>query len=103
MISAELWAFESLIIFAGYLGVTTQAANIILMNNCIILFMIPSGSSEAICSLIGCCIGANNVALGKQIFKQTFAMVYVICMLTLASYLTFKSSIAGFFTQDRQI
>ena len=81
MVCFEWWCFEILILFSGYLGVNKLAANVILMNVAYFYLMIAYGTSEALSTLVGNCIGANPVALGKRITKLT-VMVGAACFLT---------------------
>ena len=84
MLCSEWWAFEILIVLAGMLGVNELASQIIVITVSALLFMIPLGIQEASSSIIGNCIGANNVPLAKRFFaiinKLTLGIVCVICL-----------------------
>jgi multidrug resistance protein, MATE family len=100
MMCAEFWAFEILIVAAGYIGVASQAAQIIMANNLMIVYMVPGSAAEAVCAMVGFSIGANNPELGKQIYKQTFAFTYICCMVILFGYFMCRIAIATTFSAD---
>lgn len=70
MICAELWGFQVLTVIAGTIGVAEQASQAMITTIGAIIFMAPLGIQEATSGLIGNCIGANNVALGKRFFSM---------------------------------
>lgn len=43
MLALEWWAFELMTLLAGYIGVTEQAAQIVMINITALLFMLPLG------------------------------------------------------------
>jgi MATE family multidrug resistance protein len=45
MICLEWWTFEAMTLMAGYISVDVTAAEILLLNLCSLLFMIPQGIS----------------------------------------------------------
>ena len=51
------------------MGVQDLAAITIFDEITAMLFMFPLGFQEATCSIIGNCIGANNVPLARNFFK----------------------------------
>ena len=57
MLCFEWWAFELLAIFAGYMGVVSLAAEIVIINIVAFVFMMPLGISFAASSLTGNFIG----------------------------------------------
>ena len=103
MLSAEWWAFELMVILAGILGITEQAANVILFNVVAVFYMIPLGMQEASCALIGNEIGANNPKLAKKYYKVistiTFLCLIVICLLMGFG----RKIIASVFTDDIKV
>lgn len=76
---------------------------VILQNISICFFMIPIGFQEGICSLVGCAIGANRVALGKQIAKFTFWLSYACCMLATLTLYLLSESVSGLFSKDEEV
>ena len=62
----EVWFFESLTLFSGYLSIDCQGACIILSSIVAFLYMIPLGMSYAASNLIGNSLGegkTNNARL----------------------------------------
>ena len=67
MCTIEVWAFEILIVFSGYLGLKQLAALTIMLSINTIIFMFALGISFACTSLVGNNLGAN---------KPNKAMIY---------------------------
>ena len=65
--------------------------------------MAPVGFQEGICSLVGSSIGANNVALGKRIFRITFVIAYFLCALLSILVYFFRDQISSFFSPDKEV
>ena len=59
MLVPEWWAFEFLIILAGFLDVKDQAVMVVSLSLLGILFMLPTGFSEAAAAVVGNSIGEN--------------------------------------------
>ena len=53
MMCAEWWAFEVLVIIAGYISVEAQAAQVLLFLIANFMFNVAKGMAEATGSLIG--------------------------------------------------
>ena len=88
MICAELWAIHTLTFMAGALGVLEVASLTICISMLAILFSVAMGIQEAVCGLIGNCIGANNVPLAMRFFSLTLKVtVTLISVLALGTIL----------------
>ena len=68
------WAYEILTIFASFLGTEAVAAQTIIIQTIIFASMIPIASSMCITTLVGNAIGANEIALAKDIGNITLAL-----------------------------
>lgn len=97
---AEWWYCESVVLIGTFFGVTGIAVQTIGFNIIAFIFMFPLGCQEAIASMVGSAIGANNVALSKKISKVTFVLGMSLSLSICGLVLTFRSSIANFYTQD---
>ena len=53
----EWWAFEVMTLIAGYIGVTEQASQLVLLNIIALLYMIALGIQQAATSTVGSQIG----------------------------------------------
>ena len=80
MICAEWWAFEAFVIIAGTLGVVEQASQIVIQSIIILLFCTPQGIRAATCSIIGNCIGADNIPFAKRFFSMTLKISVVVAL-----------------------
>ena len=87
MICSEYYAFEYITLAAGTLGVVELASIATVYSYSTLLFMIALGIQEGTCTLIGNCIGANNVPLAKRFYyliaKITTAVVLLLSLITL--------------------
>ena len=59
MLLPEWWAFEFLIIMAGYIGVKDQAVMVVSLNLLGLMWMFPLGFSEAAAAVVGNSMGEN--------------------------------------------
>lgn len=71
MTCSEWWAYEVLIIFAGWISVRDQATYVILSNVAGQMFQIPKGLGDAACVLIGNSVGGGDAKLAKKYFRMT--------------------------------
>ena len=67
---ADWWAFESLIIMSGYVGVASNAAFVVIANLSAQLFMVPMAFSSTSVILIGSSLGSANVNQAKRWFRM---------------------------------
>ena len=81
MICASWWAFELITFMAGILGVLELSSQTVAIQVMILVCMLHLSVSEAVCALIGNCIGANNVPLAKRFFKLTMTAMIVLIVL----------------------
>lgn len=65
--------------------------------------MVPLGFQEAICSMVGSSIGANNIALARKISKLTYIISHSICLLISVFVFVFRNTIAHIFTTDEEV
>ena len=100
MYCAEVWAFEILVLIAGTLSVSQQAAQVILLSYVELLIMVALGIQETASGIFGNCIGANNVPLAKLFFTQlTKISLSVTLMLSLITFFA-RHQIAWCFTEN---
>lgn len=87
----EWWAFEIMAIFAGLIGVSEQAAHIILMNLCAFMFMLSLGMQTATVTTVGQEIGAVNIKRAKEYFGITNAIAAALILIsTSVVYMNFS-------------
>ena len=99
----EWWAFDILILITGVIGVEEQAANVIIMNIVFDASMIAYGMQEALTTLVGNCIGANQVKLSKKItLLIVMASSAVFLLISLLLFFT-KSLIVSFYTKNSDV
>lgn len=65
--------------------------------------MAPLGLQEATCSLIGNCIGANNVKLARRFFLLTFKINTLVVLTISLTILFARHSIIRLYTEDARV
>ena len=103
MICASWWGFELFVIISSNFGTEQMAAMVISQHIAVLIFMLPIGLQESICSMVGSAIGANNVQLSKQISRFTFILSLSISASISILLLIFKTQIANIFTTDKGV
>ena len=103
MICAEYYAFEFITVAAGTLGIIELASITVVYSYSTLLFMIALGIQEGTCTLIGNCIGANNVPLAKRFYhmiaKFTSVVVVILSLVTLIA----RKPIVALFTHEPNV
>lgn len=78
MLCSEWWAYEVLVVFAGFLGPAELGCMSIILQTCALLYMIPLGLSVATASLVGNALGAGKKRLAVQ--YSHIALVTILCI-----------------------
>jgi len=103
MLMVEWWGNELLAIESGFLNPIQMAANVSIMNLTAIIFMIPSGISTTAGILVATSIGAKNSYNAKLYSIGCLCVDAGILLLVSILMVTFRGSIAGFFSDDLQV
>ena len=103
MLCLEWWAYEVMTLMSGYLGVTEQASQIVLMNLIAFLFMAACGFQTAAGALIGQQIGKNDVAKAKQYYYVASHLAFVFLAIVVALFVYFKEVSIGLFTNIKSV
>ena len=69
MLALEWWAFEIMAFLGGYIGVTEQASQFVLINVNALFVQLPLGLSSAAATTIGMVIGAGRIDRAKSYYK----------------------------------
>lgn len=90
MLCAELWASELFVLIASSFGTEQLAAMVIVNNIGTLMVMFTIGAQEAICTMVGNSIGANNVPLARKIQRITFGVSFCLCVMIALLVLIFR-------------
>ena len=103
MLCADWWSMQILTVVAGTIGVEEQAAMVTAYTIIYINWMPILGISDAVCALIGNCIGSNNVPLAKRFFSMisNISVITIIVMSVLT--FVFRDNIAAIFAEDQKV
>jgi len=74
----EWWSFEVLSVFAGMLSVEELAANIVLLNICILVYQAPEGIGFAISNVIGNSLGEMKARKSKKYAIISLAIMAIV-------------------------
>mmetsp|Transcript_19698 Transcript_19698/g.22019 ORF Transcript_19698/g.22019 Transcript_19698/m.22019 type:complete len:117 (+) Transcript_19698:230-580(+) len=103
MLLIEWWAYEILIIFSGWLGVTELATSIVLLNIHNTLYSFSLGSQYSAVCLIGNSIGEKSYSKTRiYIFSIYAIMIFLACFYIILMQI-FYQDILEIFTQDPKI
>jgi MATE family multidrug resistance protein len=103
MLCLEWWAFEIMTLITGYIGVTEQAAQIILLNIVGTTFMIALGLQAAASATVGQQIGNGNVPKAKEYFKVNMTSSFLIIFCAVSTVLIFSRQVLGIFTGNMEV
>jgi len=88
MVCTEWWTYEILSLFASMLGLQAIAAQTIILQFIVTVFMLPLGLGSAASTLVGQAYGACNFNLGKRV---TYLSLITILILDIIIGLIIKS------------
>ncbi|CAE8713408.1 unnamed protein product [Polarella glacialis] len=102
---SEWWAFEVLAVFVGRLpdAEVNLAAHGTMFSIIVVFYMIWTGVSNAVCTLVGSHLGAEEHGRLQPLFRAAFALSSVTSMLVLVMYHAGKGWFAAAFTADKQV
>ena len=103
MLCADWWSLEILTVIAGTVGVEEQAAMGTAFAIIYVSWMIIAGFSDAVCAIIGNCIGANNVALAKRFFSMITTITVMTTIATSMMTYVFRDDITAIFAEDPKV
>ena len=66
-------------------------------------WQLPVGIQETTCTLVGNCIGANNVAPAKRFFNMTFKFYFLMAICVSLTTFVARHQIVAVFTEDEQV
>jgi len=103
MLCLEWGGFESLIVIAGFLGVTVAGAQVIAINTFFVLMMLPLGVQFGALATVGKSMGEGKAMKAKTYLKLAVVAGLLIDMFMAIVIITFKDSIATLFTHNAAI
>ena len=89
--------------FSGYLGVTSTATQVVIMQIKNFTTMIPTGVAFAASGLVGNCIGMNQVARAKIYGQISILYSVFVTFIMLTIFRLFEDSLSRIFTEDEKI
>ena len=103
MTMATLWSLHLITLMAGFLGVVEMASITAILSFRLTLFTFALSVGEGASTLIGNCIGANNVPLAKRFYYMIGA--FTIGMTVTMSLITFfaNEQLASLITNEKEV
>lgn len=103
MFSGDWLGFHILILYSSYFDLTTLTANVCIFNFIVLLFSIPLGISFAASTLVGNCIGSNQVKSAKTISFLACALSMLVVLVITLFFQLFKDSLPYIYTNDEEV
>jgi len=96
----EVWAFQIVILWAGWLGEAQLAAHSIVFNLIAIAFMVPLGVSLAAVTRVGNLIGAGRGRDAQRSAWLAFALGAAAMLVAAAAFLVFRTGLPALYNDD---
>mmetsp|Transcript_12782 Transcript_12782/g.21611 ORF Transcript_12782/g.21611 Transcript_12782/m.21611 type:complete len:212 (+) Transcript_12782:864-1499(+) len=103
MLCLDIWAGCLIFFSCGYLGVTQLAAQILLQNIMVVLYMVGAGLDQASCAIVGQQIGSNNVKMAKVFYDSFRRVTVVIILLVMTFQYIYRREIVMMFTDNKEV
>lgn len=97
------FAIQILMILSGFLSVSDQAANAIVMNIVLMLQSIGVGFMSSATIFVGSQIGKNDVSGARRYYFAHFAVCLVLCIISSTLLFIFKEIIVSQYTRNEEI
>ena len=99
----EVWAFQIVILWAGWLGRAELAAHAIVFNLIAIAFMVPLGVSLAAVTRVGNLIGAGRPGDAQRSAWLAFALGAGAMFVAAAVFLLFRTDLPALYSDDATV
>jgi len=99
----EWWVSEGLTVMAGYLGVATLAASVVVNALAMLMSHLTMGFSFTISAMVGSALGAGKVEKAKRIAFQAFVACYSYVIVCVVGCVAYRFKIAAFFSSDPEV
>jgi MATE family multidrug resistance protein len=103
MVCLELWAYETMTIVSGLIGVHAQAAQVIQMNVGPFLYYVCSGFKYGVSKEVGNRIGRNNIPGAKHYMHVSNRLAFSVISSVVLLYFIFNKHIIALFTTDPKV
>ena len=92
--------FDVLTLMSGWMGVDSQAIQVMYYYIYIVVKAFYLGFSDTICSLIGCCIGHMDVPRAKRYFVTSMVLGYLAGGIIISLLWVFSGKLFNVFNLD---
>lgn len=97
------FSIQILMILSGFLSVSDQAANAIVMNIVLMLQSIGVGFMSSATTFVGTQIGKNDISGARRYYFAHFAVCLVLCVISSTFLYLFKDIIVSGYTRNNEI
>ena len=98
LLMLDYWTWEYMTIASGFVGITAQATQVLLINMTYFACMVGGGIQSTACTLVGNEIGKGDAATAKEYLLATMAVLYFIVLGEAMVFYIFKVEIVSFIT-----
>ena len=96
----EWWSYELSTVICAFVSVQVLAAQSVMMNCVLMMYIVSLGSSNALATLVGNSIGMNEPRLAKLFARDGTFLALSISLVLVSLGAIFRDFVLGFFTGD---
>ena len=99
----EVWAFQIVVLWAGWLGEVELVAHGISFNLIALAFMVPLGTSMAAATRVGNLLGESRPGDAQRAAWVSLCLAGGFMLLSAAALVLFREALPGFYTDDASV
>ena len=99
----EWWSYELSTIICAFVSVDMLAAQSVMMNYVMMMYMISLASSNSLSTLVGNAIGMNEPRLAKLFARDGIILALSIALVLVSLSAIFRDYLLSFFTDDPNV
>ena len=99
----EWWSFELSTIICAFISVDMLAAQSVMMNYVMMMYMVSLASSNSLSTLVGNSIGMNEPRLAKLFARDGIILALSIALVLVSLSAIFRNYLLSFFTDDENV
>lgn len=96
----EWWSFELSTIICAFISIDLLAAQSVMMNYALMMYMVSLGSSNALATLVGNSIGMNEPRLARLFTRDGILLAFSITLVLVSLSAIFRDYILSLFSKD---
>eukprot|EP00356_Strombidium_inclinatum_P013041 CAMPEP_0170503862 /NCGR_PEP_ID=MMETSP0208-20121228/46130_1 /TAXON_ID=197538 /ORGANISM="Strombidium inclinatum, Strain S3" /LENGTH=164 /DNA_ID=CAMNT_0010783747 /DNA_START=1044 /DNA_END=1538 /DNA_ORIENTATION=+ len=94
----DYWGWEYMTLASGFIGITEQAAQVVLINMAALAYMVGYGIQSTITTLVGSHIGRGQASKAKEYYRASLIAMVMNILVLIGLHYKFWHYIVGIFT-----